>query len=162
MPPVDTRQDSRVGGRGAPTVRGVVAALSIAGCAVCIAACERRASIYGDAATPAEMHEIRVEAGDHFEIDRRAVTLVDAETPQPAPGARCRAEAMIAAHAAEVVRSTLTSARHVEVQPDPGRGRFGLVNVDGLDLGQTLIRQGLAVARGSATMDWCVPMATSG
>jgi hypothetical protein len=126
-----------------------------------VAACEPHPTLYGDAAA-AELHEIKVEAGDRFEIDRRPVRLADAVTPQPAPDARCRAEAMIAAHAAEVVRSALTGARHLEVQATPGREGLGLVNIDGLDLGQTLIHQNLAVARGAAAMDWCSPTRTSG
>jgi endonuclease YncB( thermonuclease family) len=141
-------------------VRRLAAALSLAGCAVGAGACQPRPSIYGDAAS-AELHEIKVEAGDRFEIDHQRVRLADAETPQPAAGAGCRAEAMIGAHVIEVVRSTLTGARHLEVHPARG-GHFGLVNVDGLDLGQMLIREGLAVARGPTAMDWCLPRSTGG
>jgi hypothetical protein len=92
---------------------------------------------------------------DRVSIDHRTITLADAETPQPRPHATCRAEDMIAAQAADVVRTTLSSARHIEVRPTGGAGDLGLVNVDGLDLGQTLIRQGLAVSRGPVAMDWC-------
>jgi hypothetical protein len=138
-------------------MRQPLAPLLAALAALSAGACSSQSTLYQDAAASAELHEISVYAADRLEIDHRKIILADAETPQPAPRASCRAEEMIAAQAAEVVRSTLTAAHHIEVQP-AGDGA-ALVNVDGLDLGQTLIRQNLAVARRRAAMDWCFRLA---
>ena len=43
-----------------------------------------------------------------------------------------------------------------EVQRAGERGDLRLVNLDGLDLGQMLITQGLAVDRRPVPMDWCL------
>jgi hypothetical protein len=133
--------------------------LLIVGCALWTAACTPHSSIYADRPA-AELHQIKVFAGDHLEIDHQEITLADAETPQPQPNAACRAEEISAAHAADVVRSKLTGAQHLEVHPGPGDRQ--LVNIDGLDLGQALIREGLAVSRGSVAMKWCFAGGTSG
>jgi len=133
--------------------------LLIAGCALWTSACAPKASLFADR-PPSELHQIKVFAGDHLEIDHQDITLADAETPQPQPRAACRAEEISAAHAADVVRSKLTGAQHLEVHPGSGDGQ--LVNVDGLDLGQSLIREGLAVSRGSVAMKWCFQAGTSG
>jgi endonuclease YncB( thermonuclease family) len=119
-----------------------------------LAACAPNASIYADN-QPAESHEVRVLAGDQLVIDGQSVTLADAEAPRPAPDAACRAEAIAARQAADAVRSALASAHHVEVQSGPP-GSLRLVNLDGLDLGQMLITQGLAVDRRTVPMDWCL------
>jgi hypothetical protein len=133
--------------------------LLIAGCALLASACTPHSSLYADR-PPAELHQIEVFAGDHLVIDHQDITLADAETPQPHPRAACRAEEISAAHAADVVRSKLTGAQHLEVHPGPGEGQ--LVNVDGLDLGQSLIKEGLAVSRGSVAMRWCFQAGANG
>jgi hypothetical protein len=120
-----------------------------------LAACAPNASIYADN-QPAESHEVKVLAGDHIVIDGQAVTLADAEAPRPAPEAACRAEAIAARQVSDAVRSALASAHHVEVQRAGERGDLRLVNLDGLDLGQMLITQGLAVDRRPVPMDWCL------
>jgi hypothetical protein len=117
-------------------------------------ACSPKPQLYGERAVSAELHDVTVDAGDRLKIDGRQVLLADAQTPQPAPQAACRAESMIAERAAETVRSHLVSARHLEVY-SAGPGSLALVNLDGLDLGQTLISEGLAVSRAQAPMDWC-------
>ena len=117
-------------------------------------ACSPQPSLYGESTAAAELHDVTVDAGDRLKIDGRQVVLADAQTPQPAPQAGCRAESMIAQRAAETVRSHLASARHLEVY-SAGPAPQALVNLDGLDLGQTLINEGLAVSRAQAPMDWC-------
>lgn len=119
-----------------------------------LAACAPKASLYADNGA-AESHDVRVIAGDRFVIDGRQIILADAETPRPVPQAGCRAEAMAAVRAADAVRSALASARHLEMHVTGEGSGLGLVNVDGLDLGQELIEQGLAVSRQAVTMDWC-------
>ena len=124
--------------------------------ALLAAACAPRPSLYADSPA-AEVHQIKVMAADRMVIDGQPLTLADAEAPRPGGEAACRAEAIAAAQASQTARSLLLGARHLEVQRG-GSGELRLVNVDGLDLGQTLIAQGLAVARGSAPMDWCHPL----
>lgn len=117
-------------------------------------ACTPQPSLYAENVAAAELHDVTVDAGDRLKIDGRQVVLADAQTPQPGPQAACRAESMIAQRAAETVRSHVASARHLEVYP-AGPGPQALVNLDGLDLGQTLIDEGFAVPRAQAPMDWC-------
>jgi hypothetical protein len=126
----------------------------IAGLALLTAACEPRPTLYADN-QPAETHDVKVLAGDRLVIDGQTLTLADAETPQPAGRAGCRAEALAGVEAADTVRSMLASARHLEVRKTDGGGDLRLVNLDGLDLGQALISQNVAVARQPSAMDWC-------
>ena len=117
-------------------------------------ACAPRPSLYGDVDRRMELHDVRVEAGDHLTIDGRKVLLADAETPQPGARSACRAETIAAQDVAELVRSQLRAAQHIEVH-SAGAGELALVNLDGLDLGQTLIGEGVAIARGASGADWC-------
>jgi hypothetical protein len=121
---------------------------------VLVCGCTPRASLYADDA-PVELHNVKVFAGDRLEIDHQAITLANAETPQPAPRAGCRAETVAAAHVSEVVRALLTGARHIEIRAPSTGGDLKRVSVDGADLGQTLIDQDLAVARLQKPMAWC-------
>jgi len=134
-------------------MRFLLPLLAMAG-AIFANACSPQPSLYGEAVASAELHDVTVDAGDHLTIDGHQVVLADAQTPQPAPQAACRAESMIAQRAVETVKSHLAGARHLEVYP-AGSGALALVNLDGLDLGQTLIGDGLAVSRAQAPMDWC-------
>jgi hypothetical protein len=135
-------------------MRRYLAPLLIAGLALLTAACETRPSLYADN-QPAETHDVKVLAGDRLVIDGQPLTLADAETPQLAGQAGCRAEALAGVQTADTVRSMLASAQHVEVRRTNRGGDLRLVNLDGLDLGQALIAQNLAVARQPAAMDWC-------
>jgi hypothetical protein len=118
------------------------------------AACVPRASIYAE--NSGELHDVRVLAADRLVIDGQSLTLADAQAPRPAPDAACRAEAVAARQAVEAARSALAAARHVDVRRTEAAGDLRLVNVDGFDLGQTLISQGLAVDRTDAPVDWCL------
>ena len=107
-----------------------------------------------DAAVLAARPPAQVQSGDHMVIDGQAIVLADAETPQVGDVAGCRAEAVAAERTAARVRALLSGARQIDVQP-AAEGRRTLVHVDGLDLGLTLIAEGLAVPRGPAPMNWC-------
>jgi endonuclease YncB( thermonuclease family) len=135
-------------------MRQYLASLLIAGLSLLTAACEPRPSLYADNQA-AETHDVKVLAGDRLVIDGQPLTLADAETPHPAGQSGCRAEALAGAQAADTVRSLVASARHLEVRATDRGGELRLVNLDGLDLGQALIAQNLAVSRQSAAMDWC-------
>lgn len=105
-------------------------------------------------AGPAHRPASFVRSGDHMVVNGQTVVLADAETPQAAGMAKCRAEARAAERSAERVRVLLADARDIAVQR-VAQGDSALVHLDGLDLGLTLISEGLAVRRGAAPMDWC-------
>lgn len=128
--------------------------IGLLGAALAVSACAPNASIYADN-QPAESHEVKVLAGDRLVIDGQSLTLADAQAPRPAPDAACPAEAVAARQALDAARSALAGARHVDVQRTDAPGDLRLVNLDGLDLGQTLVSQGLAVDRSEGPMDWC-------
>lgn len=127
--------------------------LLASGLAVALAACTPHPSIYADNA-PVEAHDIRVFSADHLMIDGQDLTLADAEAPKPR-GA-CEAEAAAGAEAAQAARAMLAAARHIDIRATDDDSGRRLVNVDGLDLGQSLIGQGLAVTRRPVAMDWCL------
>jgi hypothetical protein len=93
-------------------------------------------------------------AGDHLIVDGQDIVLADAETPQPQPRAHCRAEIIAAAGSKATAEALARDARYVETEPETPRP-FGLVHLDGLDLGLTLTSQGLAVPRRPVAMHWC-------
>jgi hypothetical protein len=134
-------------------MRKTIAPLAAAALALLAAGCAPR-SIYAENARP-EVHELKVLSGDRMVIDGRTLTLANAETPRLGPQARCRAEDMAARQAAEASRTALAGARHLQVLPSAEGEDLRLVNLDGLDLGQSLIAQGLAVTRSPDAMDWC-------
>jgi endonuclease YncB( thermonuclease family) len=138
-------------------MRAPLLALSLG--ALALAACTPHPSIYADA-RGVEAHDIRVFAADHMMIDGQDLTLADAEAPQPGVKGACAAEGAAGDAAIAATRALLAGARHLEVHgADDGTGRR-LVNVDGLDLGQALIAQGVAVTRRDVAMDWCLRAAT--
>jgi hypothetical protein len=96
-----------------------------------------------------------VQSGDHMVIDGQTVVLADAETPQVGDMATCRAEAVAADQTATRVRALLADAQRIDVAR-VAKGHRSLVHLDGLDLGLTLISEGLAVRRGPVPMNWCV------
>jgi len=130
-------------------------AAAIAAASLALLACTPHPSIYADN-QPAETHEVRVISADHLVIDSQDLTLADAVAPKAGDQAACEAERLAGVEAAAKVRSMLLSARHLEVQSTTGEAHRRLVNVDGLDLGQALIGQGVAVAPRAEPMDWCL------
>ena len=129
-------------------------AAAAAAASLALLACTPHPSIYADN-QPAETHEIRVISADHLVIDGQELTLADAVAPKAGGQAACDAERLAGVEAAAKVRSMLLSARHLEVQTAAG-ATARLVNVDGLDLGQAMIAQGVAVAPRAEPMDWCL------
>ena len=129
----------------------VLAALALFA-AVGLAACTP--SPAPDAGSPASRLAAQVQSGDHMVIGGETVVLADAETPQAGESAGCRAEAVAADQAANRVRALLADAHQVDVHR-VAKGHRGLVHLDGLDLGLTLISEGLAVRRGPVPMNWC-------
>ncbi|HLZ74767.1 hypothetical protein [Phenylobacterium sp.] len=130
----------------------VPAALSLA-LALALAACAASPAPSAGASSAQPIAE--VQSGDHLVIGGQTIVLADAETPQAGDYAMCRAEAVAAQQTAARVRALLADARQVEVHR-VAKGHRALVHVDGLDLGLTLISEGLAVRRGPAATNWCV------
>lgn len=124
------------------------------GLALGLSACAPNTPAYADNQAP-EVHQVKVLSGDRLVIDGESLTLADAQAPQPAPEAACPAEAAAAARAIGAARSALAGARHIEVQRTGAGNGLRLLNVDGLDVGQVLISQGVAVDRSQGPMDWC-------
>ena len=129
--------------------------IALAAASLGVSACVPKASFEADS-PPTETHAVQVLAGDRMVIDGQSLTLADAQAPRPAPQAACRAEAAAAGQALAAARAALAAARHVDVRRADAPGDLRLVNLDGLDLGQTLIAQGLAVDRRDGPMDWCL------
>ena len=101
---------------------------------------------------------------DRLVIDGKKVQLANAVAPSAIPGARCWSEAMAAKQGRRVVREMVFAARHIDVR-DTGRkdaddGSVALVQLDGVDLGETLLQLGLAAKPAARRLDWCAPLST--
>ena len=126
------------------SVLGAALAIALAGCAP-------EPPIKDQASVAVAAQRIAVVAGDRLIVDGRPVRRADAATPQP--DAHCAGEVAAAQRTADAVRAIVAEARDVQVDSRPED--MGLVHLDGLDLGLTLISQGLATPRGTPHRDWC-------
>ncbi len=110
---------------------------------------------------PALPH-IEVLSGDTLVVDGRHIRLANAAAPQPAPHARCAAEALGARQARLRFTALSLGVQKVIVTPngtvdDHGR-TLATVYLDGVDPAQVLVQEGLAVAPGGRAFDWCAPI----
>jgi endonuclease YncB( thermonuclease family) len=114
-----------------------------------------------DAAKVALPHVSVVQA-DALIVDGRRVHLVDAVTPQPAPDARCPAEALAARQARLRVTALADRVKHVEVRTTGTLDGYNRADAhilfDGIDPAAVLIDEGLAVAPQKQAFDWCGPL----
>ena len=136
---------------------GIAAAIALGGCS-------RSPTLFAD--NPVERNgSIVVLQGDALVVDGRPVRLSNAATPQLAPGASCWAEALAGRQARDTVQSLVAVAADVSASAtggvDEGGRSLSRVTVDGVDLGQTLLDQGLAVAPSKRPFDWCAPLSTN-
>ena len=126
-------------------------------------ACAPRAPLYAET-TPAPVDEVEVVNADALVVNGRHIRLSDAAAPQPVPDARCWAEALAARQARRATQQLTATARHVSVTVTGGRDEYdralGRVALDGVDLAQTLIAQGMAMPSQPA-FDWCGPVSAS-
>ncbi|WP_329639702.1 nuclease [Phenylobacterium sp.] len=126
-----------------------------------LAACSRGASLFTDVQATRSPQVTVVEA-DALVVDGRPVRLSNANAPQLAPQAHCWAEGLAARQVRETVQGLVAGAREVTVTPTGGTDEdsriFSRVAVNGVDLGETLMKDGLAAAPGEARFDWCGPM----
>ena len=133
---------------------------------VLLSACAPRSPLFSDA-RPAgpPPPQISVLQGDVLIINGQTVRLVDAITPQPAPDARCAAEALGARQAQNRLKELVHGVRTATVTPTGARDDqnrpYAHVLLDGEDLAHDLIEDGLAVAAGDKRFDWCAPLSTS-
>ena len=89
-------------------------------------------------------------------IDGQHLRLANAYGPELLLHARCWAELLASDHAAEYVKELVDRARSYEFEPngktdDYGRA-YGLVSIDGADLGDILYDQGLAARPSDAAL----------
>jgi endonuclease YncB( thermonuclease family) len=136
---------------------GIVAAIALAGCS-------RSPTLFAD--NPVEPKgSVVVQQGDALVVDGRPVRLANAATPQLAPNAHCWAEALAGRQARDTVQNLVAVAADVSASStgavDQEGRTLSRVTVDGADLGQTLLDQGLAVAPSKEPFDWCAPLSTN-
>jgi micrococcal nuclease len=106
-------------------------------------------------------HNIRVIDGDTLEDMSADITyrLVNIDTPETGSRARCAAERDLGDRATRTARALITNARAFETRPTGRIDRYGrtiaYVRVDGRDLGETLIADGLARPWRGRREPWC-------
>jgi micrococcal nuclease len=85
--------------------------------------------------------------------------LVNIDTPETGSRARCAAERELGDRATRAARTLITNARAFETRPTGRIDRYGrtiaYVRVDGRDLGETLIADGLARPWRGRREPWC-------
>ncbi|MGQ0533615.1 MAG: thermonuclease family protein [Caulobacteraceae bacterium] len=105
-----------------------------------------------------QMHVID---GDTFEDVLGDITyrVVNIDTPETGPRARCDAERALGNRATELARTLITRAQNLELRPTGRIDRYGrtiaFVLIDGRDLGETLIAEGLARPWRGLHEPWC-------
>lgn len=104
---------------------------------------------------------IRVIDGDTIEDMRDDITyrLVNIDTPETGSRARCSAERALGNRATEAVRTLISQAERLELRPTGRIDRYGrtiaFVVIDGQDMGETLISEGLARPWRGRREPWC-------
>ncbi|MET0336557.1 MAG: nuclease [Caulobacter sp.] len=101
-------------------------------------------------------------SADILVIDGRHLRLSNAFAPETIPDARCWAEAVAARQGVAIVQRLVNNARSVAIEETGGKDEYdrayALVTLDGLDLGQVLIDNGLAGRRTKELFNWCDPI----
>jgi endonuclease YncB( thermonuclease family) len=109
---------------------------------------------------PAEQR-MRVIDGDTLEDMNQDISyrLVNIDTPETGSRARCDAERALGDRATEAARTLVAHARQLELRPTGRLDRYGrtiaFVLIDGRDLGETLIAEGLARPWRGRREPWC-------
>jgi micrococcal nuclease len=115
----------------------------------------------GDAKSANAPREIRVIDGDTIEDMRADITyrIVNIDTPETGSRAQCTAERELGNQATRQARALITAARDLELRPTGRIDRYGrtiaFVVIDGRDLGETLIAEGLARPWRGRREPWC-------
>ena len=104
---------------------------------------------------------MRVIDGDTMEDMRDEITyrLVNIDTPETGSRARCAAERDLGNRATAAARTLVSQARRLEFRPTGRIDRYGrtiaFVVIDGRDMGETLIAEGLARPWRGRREPWC-------
>ncbi|MEZ5959331.1 MAG: thermonuclease family protein [Hyphomonadaceae bacterium] len=104
---------------------------------------------------------MRVIDGDTMEDTREDITyrLVNIDTPETGSRARCAAERDLGNRATAAARALVSEARRVEFRPTGRIDRYGrtiaFVVIDGRDMGETLMAEGLARPWRGRREPWC-------
>lgn len=112
---------------------------------------------------PVRVTEPFVIDGDTIDDRRTGVRyrLANIDAPETGNGARCASERRIGEWATEVAAKLIAAAERVEVRRTIRTDRWGrrvaFVLVDGEDLGETLVRRGLAAPWRGQRAKWCGP-----
>ncbi len=113
--------------------------------------------------TGAVEQRMRVIDGDTLEDMTQDITyrLVNIDTPETGSRARCDAERTLGDRATEAARSLVAHAQRLELRPTGRLDRYGrtiaFVLIDGRDMGETLIAEGLARPWRGRREPWCDP-----
>ncbi len=87
------------------------------------------------------------------------VRLENIDTPETGPRARCTAERNLGNRATQQARSFITNARQLDVRRTGRIDRYdrviALIEIDGRDLGQMMIAEGLARPWRGRREPWC-------
>lgn len=99
-----------------------------------------------------------VASGDSFYLGGKTVRLAGIEAPQ-LYGAACPKESALARTSAARLQELLNSGQLEMTKVGPDLERYGLllrnVAVDGKDVGEAMVREGLARRIGDLTRSWC-------
>lgn len=104
---------------------------------------------------------LRVVDGDAVEDTRTGTVyrLENIDTPETGDRARCNAERALGARASEAARSLISNAIAVDLHPTGRTDSYGrviaLLTLDGRDLGEILIADGLARPWRGRREPWC-------
>lgn len=126
-----------------------------------IAKADVPAPIRGRATHAQAPRHMRVIDGDTLEDMATDITyrIVNIDTPETGGRAQCSAERALGDRATETARSLVGHADDVEMRPTGRIDRYGrtiaYVLIDGRDLGETLIAEGLARPWRGRREPWC-------
>lgn len=127
-----------------------------------LAACDPKEKPLAATPPPSITSHVRALDSDVLVIDGKHIRLANAYGPESLLHARCWAESLASDHAAEYVKELIEHARSYEFQPngktDEYNRAYGLVTIDGADLGDILYAQGLAARPTDPRFDWCQPI----
>jgi micrococcal nuclease len=117
--------------------------------------------VRGRSAPLADTSHIRVIDGDTLEDMTADITyrVENIDTPETGSRARCTAERDLGNRATGAVRALVAGAERLDLRPTGRIDRYGrtiaLVVIDGRDLGETLIADGLARPWRGRREPWC-------
>jgi hypothetical protein len=137
------------------------AALALA-LATVLAACGKTEPPLKASAPASIADHVRVLDADVLVIDGKHVRLANAYAPEALIHARCWAESLASDRASAFAKDMVERARSFDFRPtggvdDYGRA-YGLMSIDGADLGDTLYGAGLASRPSTPRFDWCGPI----